>query len=43
MIEFRWIALIALWTMLIGPILDQAAPTPRGPSSHTHAATKSKR
>jgi hypothetical protein len=29
MIEFRWVALLTLWTMLIGPILDftQNAPT----------------
>jgi hypothetical protein len=22
MIEFRWIVLLALWTLLIGPVLD---------------------
>lgn len=42
-IEFRWVALIALWTMLIGPILDQSAPTPRGAAAHSHAASKAKR
>ena len=26
MIEFRWIALITLWTMLVGPVFD-LAPT----------------
>jgi len=25
MIEFRWIAVIALWTILIGPVLDRPA------------------
>jgi hypothetical protein len=25
MLDFRWIAGIALWTMLIGPVLDAGA------------------
>jgi hypothetical protein len=29
MIEFRWVMLLALWTLLIGPVVDltQNAPT----------------
>jgi hypothetical protein len=30
-VEFRWVALITLWTMLIGPVFDQpprALPRP---------------
>ena len=26
MVEFRWAALIALWSMLVGPIFDLSAP-----------------
>ena len=29
--EFRWVALIALWTLLSGPIFS----APSGPSSHS--------
>jgi hypothetical protein len=36
--EFRWVALIALWTMLIGPVLDLAPGTskanPHRPPRH---------
>jgi hypothetical protein len=28
MSEFRWAALIALWSMLIGPVLDFTSPAP---------------
>lgn len=26
--EFRWIAVLALWTLLSGPILSQPSPQP---------------
>lgn len=26
--EFRWVAAIALWSMLIGPVLGPPLPTP---------------
>jgi hypothetical protein len=29
--EFRWVAVLTLWTMLSGPILSQPAP-PRPPA-----------
>jgi hypothetical protein len=34
--EFRWIALIALWTLVSGPIFG----TPRGPGSPAPKAVK---
>jgi hypothetical protein len=34
--EFRWIALIALWTMVSGPIFG----TPSGPASGSRQAEK---
>jgi hypothetical protein len=34
--EFRWVVVIALWTMLIGPILG----TPSGSTSARHAPAK---
>jgi hypothetical protein len=34
MIEFRWIVILALWTLLIGPIVDAS-------SSKTKARTPS--
>lgn len=30
MIEFRWMAFLALWSLLIGPVLDIAQKTPPG-------------
>ena len=30
--QFRWVALLALWTLLIGPVFNVASPPqPRGP------------
>lgn len=29
MIEFRWVAVIALWTMLIGPVMDMPFGAPK--------------
>jgi hypothetical protein len=34
--EFRWVVVITLWTMLIGPILG----TPSGSTSARHAPVK---
>jgi hypothetical protein len=36
--EFRWVALIALWTLLIGPVLGPPVTTPARPA-RTHAVT----
>jgi hypothetical protein len=43
MIEFRWIILLTLWTLLIGPVVDltQSAPTAQT-RAKTVAAEKSK-
>jgi hypothetical protein len=38
--EFRWAALIAIWSMLSGPVFMKA-PSPKAPphgQSYTHAA-----
>jgi hypothetical protein len=44
MIEFRWIVLLTLWTLLIGPILDftQSAPTAQATRSKPAPAVKPK-
>jgi len=44
MIEFRWIVLLTLWTLLIGPILDftQSAPTAQAIRSKPAPAVKPK-
>jgi hypothetical protein len=44
MIEFRWIVLLTLWTLMIGPILDftQSAPTAQATRSKHAPAAKSK-
>ena len=34
--EFRWVALIALWTLLIGPVLGPPVTSPARPAK-THA------
>jgi hypothetical protein len=38
--EFRWVAVLTLWTMLSGPILSQPAP-PRPPTPMTRLGTGS--
>lgn len=38
-VEFRWVALITLWTILVGPIFDQA---PRANPRPTQVPTKAK-
>ena len=35
--EFRWVMLITLWTLLSGPVFDSAGPAPR--SAPSRAAT----
>jgi len=44
MLEFRWIVLLTLWTLLIGPILDftQSAPTAQAIRSKPAPAVKPK-
>ena len=42
MIEFRWVALITLWTMMIGPIFD-LAPTPAKPRAERSAGALARR
>ena len=37
--EFRWIAVLALWTLLSGPILTQPSPQPLTPGPWTVGAT----
>ncbi len=32
--EFRWAALIALWTLLSGPVFDSHRPAPNPISTH---------
>ena len=38
MIEFRWVAVIALWTMLVGPVFDLAPTASRAQHNRTHVA-----
>jgi hypothetical protein len=44
MIEFRWIVVLTLWTLLIGPILDftQNTPTAHATRCKPAPAAKSK-
>lgn len=35
MIEFRWVVLLALWTLLIGPIVDFTQTAPTAPTAPT--------
>ncbi|MFO0969130.1 MAG: hypothetical protein U0793_26545 [Gemmataceae bacterium] len=37
--EFRWIAIIALWTLLAGPMFDSRLGMPKSQQSQTNAAT----
>jgi hypothetical protein len=37
MIEFRWVALITLWTMLIGPVFDLSPSASRAQQTRTQA------
>ena len=38
--EFRWIALITLWTLLAGPVFDSPLGIPKGQQTQTTAAGK---
>ena len=42
MIEFRWVVFLALWTLLIGPVVDftQTAPTAQQDHSKVAPITK---
>jgi hypothetical protein len=37
MIEFRWMAMLALWTILIGPVLDFAHKSQPAPQARAKA------
>jgi hypothetical protein len=40
--EFRWVALITLWTMLIGPVMDMPLTSPRAHPNHVHHRSTAK-
>lgn len=40
--EFRWIALITLWTLLAGPMFDTPLGVPKGQQSERTAASQRK-
>jgi hypothetical protein len=44
MIEFRWVVVLTLWTLLIGPILDftQNAPTAHATRAKVPSPAKAK-
>ena len=44
MIEFRWVVLLTLWTLLIGPVLDftQNGSTAQATRTKTAPAAKTK-
>jgi hypothetical protein len=44
MIEFRWVVILTLWTLLIGPILDFSisGPTAQATRAKTPPAGKTK-
>jgi hypothetical protein len=44
MIEFRWVVLLTMWTLLIGPILDftQSTPTVQATRAKTTPVAKTK-
>jgi hypothetical protein len=37
--QFRWIALITLWTVLVGPIVGTPAHSPQGTKAVRHTST----
>lgn len=39
MIEFRWVVVLTLWTLLIGPILDFTQSTPTAHATRSKTAT----
>ncbi len=41
--EFRWIAILTLWTMLVGPVLDMPVGTPTAQSQSTRTKSRSPR
>jgi hypothetical protein len=40
--EFRWVILLTLWTLLIGPVLDFTQSAPTAPARAKMANTKAK-
>jgi hypothetical protein len=38
MIEFRWVVLLTLWTLLIGPVVDLAQHNSRAQHAHSKPA-----
>ncbi|MBI2806982.1 MAG: hypothetical protein HYX68_18530 [Planctomycetes bacterium] len=42
MIEFRWVVVLTLWTMLIGPILDFTKSTPTAQATRAKAPAKAR-
>jgi hypothetical protein len=40
--EFRWVAFITLWTMLIGPIMDMSVGSSRANPNRAPARLQSK-
>lgn len=40
--QFRWIALIALWTLIAGPMFDSPLGVPRDHQTRTTAAGKTR-
>ena len=40
--EFRWVVLLTLWTLLIGPILDLTQNAPTGQAARTKTAPAAK-
>lgn len=45
MIEFRWLVILTLWTLLVGPVVDisQHGPTTEASRTKSAAPTKAKR
>jgi hypothetical protein len=42
MIDFRWVAFIALWTLLSGPIFSQPGSSGTAPQEQTVSASQPK-
>jgi hypothetical protein len=38
MMEFRWVIVLALWTLLIGPVLDFTQSTSNSPTARAKTA-----
>jgi hypothetical protein len=42
MIEFRWVVILALWTLLIGPVVDLKRHSPTAEATREKPAPKIK-